>query len=150
MSDDFGLSNWRRLTTQTLAAIRPGLEAGADVIEPAALDGAHDVIIGMSGATFASLIAYVASMEDDGTAEIVKAYNAAAGRLQGFTGHQGKPYLADAPGPRENEAWIVLTVPTDYIDRLVIERADFLSDAGYGQAPSALQALVAALRGAWR
>ncbi len=144
------LTNWRRLTQQTLQAIRPGMEAGADLIEVQAEQGARDVIIGMSGATFASIVAYVADRENDGTSEIVSAFNAAAGRLQNFTGHQGQPYLADVPGPRDSETWIVLTVPTDYIDRILMERDDFLGDAGYSAAPQAFQALISALRGAWR
>lgn len=144
------LANWRRLTGQAMAAIRPGMEAGADVIEVAAASGAHDVIIGMSLATFNSIVAYVADQDNDGTFEIVSAFNAAAGRLQGFTGHEGQAYLADVPGPKANESWIVLTVPTDYIDRILMERNDFLGDAGYGAAPQAFQALVSALRGAWR
>lgn len=144
------LTNWHRLTGQTLAAIRPGMEAGADLIEVQAQQGAHDVIIGMSGATFASIVAYVADNDNDGTSEIVAAYNAAAGRLQNFTGHQGQPYLADVPGPKANETWIVLTVPTDYIDRILMERDDFLGDAGYSAAPAAFQALLSALKGAWR
>lgn len=144
------VANWRRLTNQTLAAIRPGMEAGADLIEVQAEQGARDVIIGMSGATFASIVAYVADRDNDGTFEIVSAYNAAAGRLQNFTGHAGQPSLADVPGPGENETWIVLTVPTDYIDRILLERDDFLGDAGYSAAPAAFQALVTALKGAWR
>lgn len=150
MSDDFGLANWRRLTRQTLDAIRPGMEAGADLIEVAASTGAHDVIIGMSGATFASIVAYVADSDNDGTAEIASAFNAAAGRLQGFAGHEGQAYLADVRGPGQHETWIVLTVPTDYIDRLLFERQDFLSDAGYSTAPQAFQAFIAAVRGVWR
>lgn len=148
MSDDL-LSGFQRLIAQTRRSFHPAMKAGANVIEPAALDGAQRVIVGMSGAAFASLVAYVADREDDGTFEIVSAYNAAAGRLANFTGHQGQPYLADVPGPGDQEVWIVLTVPTDYIDRLVIERDDFLGDAGYQQSPQAFNAVVAALRAAW-
>lgn len=147
---DFGLSNWRRLTRQTIDAFPGAMHAASDLIEVQAVAGAHDVIIGMSGATFASIVAYVASQADDGAAEIVAAFNAAAGRLQGFTGHEGQPYLADVPGPAAEQAWIVLTVPTDYIDRILMERQDFLGDAGYSAAPQAFQAFVTAVRGAWR
>src|SRR5262245_43090263 len=92
-----------------LDAFRPAMQVGADLIEPAALDGAHDTIRGMSGATFASVTAYVADQEDDGTPAIVAAYNAAAGRLAGFTGHDGQPFLIDVAGPADDQTWIVLT-----------------------------------------
>ena len=149
MADDM-LVNWRRLTQATLAAIRPGMEAGADVIESAA--AATTAYRGMSGATRVSTIAYVADSLSSGDAEIVGAYNAAAGRLQGFQGHEGQPYLADVSGPKANESWIVLTVPTDYILGLETENAGekaFIADTLRQHAPQAFQALVAALRGAW-
>jgi len=151
MSDDFGLANFRRLMAQTQASFRPGMEAASDPIESAA--AATTAYAGMSGATRAATIAYVADSEDTGTAEIVAAYNAAAGRLQGFAGHEGQPYLADVPGPGAHETWIVLTVPTDYISDLEHESAGekaFLADSGFGQASQAFQAFVVVVKGAWR
>lgn len=149
MSDDM-LANWRALTQRTLSAIRPGMEAGADIIEAAA--SATTAYRGMSGATRASTIAYVADQADRGDAEIVAAYNAAAGRLQGFQGHEGQPHLGDAPGPAANQTWIVLTVPTDYILNLETENAGekaFLADSLLQNAPAAFGALIASLKGAW-
>jgi hypothetical protein len=144
------LTNWRRLTTQTIDAIRPGLEAGADIIEA---DAAQTTAYrGMSGATRASTIAYVADVGDRGDAEILSAYNAAAGLLQGFQGHEGQPHLGLVRGPGAHEAWIILTVPTDYILSLETEAAGekaFLADTLHQDAPQAFNALVAALRGAW-
>lgn len=145
------LANFRRLIANEKAAIRPAMEAGADVIEAEA--AATTAYRGMSGATRASTIAYVADSEDAGTAEIVAAYNAAAGRLQGFSGHEGQAYLADAPGPGPNQSWIVLTVPTDYIAALETENAGekaFLADSLHGQAPQAFRAIAQTLKGGWR
>jgi hypothetical protein len=150
MSDEM-LANWRRLVQQQLRAIRPGLEAGADLIESTA--AATTAYRGMSGATRNSTIAYVADGDDAGDAEIVAAYNAAAGRLQNFQGHEGQPYLAGVRGPSSDQAWIVLTVPTDYILGLETEAAGekaFLADSLHSQAPQAFGALVATLKGAWR
>lgn len=149
MSDDM-LANWRRLTQQQLAAIRPGMEAGADIIEAAA--AATTAYRGMSGATRVSTIAYVADATDPGDAEIVGAYNAAAGRLTGFAGHEGQPHLGGVKGPGEHQTWIVLTVPTDYIDALEFDDAGekaFLADSLLQNAPLAFQALAAVVRGAW-
>jgi len=150
MSDDM-LANWRRLTKGTLDAIRPGMEAGADLIEAEA--AATTAYRGMSGATRAATIAYVADTSDNGDAEIVAAYNTAAGRLQGFQGHEGQAFLTLVRGPKPNEAWIILTVPTDYIISLETENAGekaFVADSLHSQAPQAFQALVSHLRGAWK
>jgi hypothetical protein len=144
------LINWRRLVANEIAAIRPGLEGGADVIEA---DAAQTTAYrGMSGATRASTIAYVADVGDRGDAEILSAYNAAAGLLQGFTAHEGQPHLALVRGPGEHEAWIILTVPTDYILSLETESAGekaFLADTLHQDAGQAFTVLVAALRGGW-
>jgi len=96
MADDM-LANWRRLTKATLAAIRPGMESGADIIEAAA--AATSAYRGMSGATRSATIAYVADTNDSGDAEILAAYNTAAGRLQGFMGHEGQAFLTLVRGP---------------------------------------------------
>jgi hypothetical protein len=149
MSDAM-LANWRRLMNGQIDAIRPGLGAGADIIEA---DAAQTTAYrGMSGATRAATIAYVADTGDRGDAEILAAYNAAAGLLQGFTGHEGQPHLGLIRGPGEHEAWIILTVPTDYILSLETENAGekaFLADTLHQDASRAFEALVAALRGAW-
>jgi len=150
MADDLGLTTFRRLMNQTVGSFRPAMEAAADPIESTA--AATTAYAGMSGATRAATIAYVADAEDTGTAEIVAAYNAAAGRLQGFQGHEGQPYLADVPGPGPHQTWIVLTVPTDYIGDLEHDSAGekaFLADSGFGQAPQAFQAFIAVVKGAW-
>jgi hypothetical protein len=145
------LDNWRRLTRGTLAAIRPGMEAGADLIEVEA--AATAAYRGMSGATRASTIAYVADMADNGDSEIVAAYNTAAGLLQNFQGHEGQAFLTLVRGPGTGQCWIVLTVPTDYILSLETELAGekaFLADSLHSQAPAAFGALMSALRGAWK
>lgn len=144
------LSNWQRLTRQTLDAIRPGMEAGADLIEVQA--AATTAYRGMSGATRSSTIAYVADMSDSGDSEIVAAYNTAAGLLQSFQGHEGQAQLGLIRGPGPGQCWIVLTVPTDYILSLETELAGekaFVADSLHDQAPQAFQTLVSALKGAW-
>lgn len=149
MSDDM-LSMWRALTGRTILAIHPGMEVGADIIEAQA--ASTTAYRGMSGATRVSTIAYVADQDDRGDAEIVAAYNAAAGRLQGFQGHEGQPHLGDVAGPPSNQTWIVLTVPTDYILSLETENAGekaFLADSLHQEAPAAFQAIIASLKGAW-
>lgn len=151
MSGDVGLATFRRLMQQTHTSFRPAMEAAADPIESAA--AATSAYRGMSGATRAATIAYVADGEDAGDAEIVSAYNAAAGRLQGFQGHEGQAYLAGVPGPGPDQTWIVLTVPTDYIAALEHDDAGakaFLADSGFQQAPAAFQAFVAVMKGAWK
>lgn len=150
MSDDMA-ANWRRLVTRTVAAIPAGLTQGAAEIQQAMVD--TDAYAGMSGATRASSIAYVATAEDTGSAEAQGAYNAAAGLLQDFTGHAGKPYLTDAPGPGPGAAMIVATVPTDYQIDLELENGGekaFVADALHQEAPRALQAVVRAVREVWR
>jgi hypothetical protein len=150
MSDDLGLATFRRLVSQTLDSFRPGMEAAAAPIETAA--AGTDAYAGMSGATRASTIVYVADSHDSGDAEIVSAYNAAAGRLQGFSGHEGQAHLGGVPGPGQHEVWAVETVPTDYILGLETDNAGekaFLADSGFQQAPQAFQAFVAVVKGAW-
>lgn len=150
MPDDLGLAAFRRLIAQTQGSFRPAMEAASDPIESAA--ASTDAYSGMSGATRASTICYVADTHDAGDAEIVSAYNAAAGRLQGFSGHEGQAHLAGVPGPGQAETWAVLTVPTDYILGLETEKAGekaFLADSGNSQAPAAFQAFVNVVKGAW-
>jgi hypothetical protein len=144
-------ANWRKLINRHLAQQRIGLEQGAAVIQAAMV--ATDAYQGMSGATRASSIAYVATPDDTGDSEIEAAYNAAAGLLQGFTGHQGRPLLEDAPGPGQDEALIIGTVPTDYIINLEQDNAGeraFVADSLQQHAPEAFDAVVRATREAWR
>jgi hypothetical protein len=149
--EDQMIANLRRLMANTRAQIRPGLELGAAVMQADMV--ATTAYQGMSGATRVSSIAYVADEHNTGASEIQAAYNAAAGRLQGFTGHDGKPSLASAPGPEPQASAIVATVPTDYILDLELENGGekaFLADAVLQNAPEAFQLLVQALRGGWR
>lgn len=150
MSDDMA-ATWRRLVTRTVAALEQGAEQGAAVIQQAMVD--TDAYQGMSGATRASSIAYVATPEDLGGDEAQAAYNAAAGLLQGFSGHAGKPLLTDAPGPGPGAILIVATVPTDYIIDMELENAGekaFVADALQQEAPKAFDAVVRAAREVWR
>ncbi len=150
MSDDMA-ANLARLFGRTVAAIPAGLAQGAAIIQQSMVD--TDAYAGMSGATRASSLAYVATAENPNGDEPEKAYNAAAGKLQGFAGHAGKPYLTDAPGPGPGAAMIVATVPTDYIQDLELEGAGekaFVGDAVAQDAPQAFDAVVQALRGVWR
>jgi len=150
MSDDLA-ANWRRLIDKHLAQQTVGLKQGAAIIQAAMV--ATDAYQGMSGATRASSIAYVATRDDPGTAEVEAAYNAAAGLLQGFTGHTGRPLLTDAPGPGPNESAIEATVPTDYSIKLELDNAGqkaFLADSLQQNAPQAFDAVVRAVKEAWR
>lgn len=149
-SDDM-IANVRRLIANTEAQIRPGLRVGAALIQADMV--ATDAYAGMSGATRVASIAYVADEQNSGASEAQSAYNAAAGRLQGFSGHQGQPYLGSVIGPGPHRSWIVATVPTDYILDLEQDNAGekaFVADAVLSNAPEAFQLVVQAMRGGWR
>lgn len=150
MSDDLAV-NWRRLVVRHLAQQQAGLARGAALIQAAMVaTGAYE---GMSGATRASSIAYVATASDSNDGEPTAAANTAAGLLQGFAGHAGRPFLTDAPGPGPNEAAIIATVPTDYIIKLEQEAAGekaFVADSLHQEAPAAFGAVVRATSEAWR
>jgi hypothetical protein len=151
MSDiDTILRNLRRLAQRSEAAIAEGLGAGARIVEGDAQQ--TEAYAGMSGATRASTIAYVATPTDSGESEVQGAYNAAAGLLQNFTGHEGRPELVSVPGPGASEAWVVLTTPTDYAIKLETEFAGekaFIADTMHQNAPQVQAAVVAALRKVW-
>jgi len=138
---------WR---DRSVASFRIGMEGGARLIEA---DLAQTTTYrGMSGATRASTIAYVATANDTNDAEIQAAYNTAAGHLQGFTGHAGRPHLGRVAGPGQADVWIVGTVPTDYIDDLELDNAGekaFLGDTVLQDAPQAFAAVVALWREAF-
>lgn len=76
---------------------------------------------GMSGATRAGTVGFVADAE--GKAGFEQAYSSVTQKLRGYTGHDGEPYRTPQPAPSPSTIAVVLTVPTDYIDKLEIERA---------------------------
>jgi hypothetical protein len=150
MSDPFAamITGLRALERRSVAAISEGLEAGAAQMEADAK--ATDAYYGQSGATRESTVAYVTP--GGGVLEAGAAYARAAALLDGFTGHEGKAELEDVAGPGKGEAWIVLTVPTDYIINLEQESAGqraFLADTLHQDAGAALDAVTAALRKVW-
>lgn len=152
MSDgiDAIIANLRRLAQRSEAALAEGLGDGARIVEGDAQQ--TEAYVGMSGATRASTLAYVATQANSGESEAQGAYNAAAGLLQGYTGHEGRPELVSVPGPGASEAWVVLTTPTDYAIKLETEFAGekaFLADAMHQDAPHVQAAVVAALRKVW-
>jgi hypothetical protein len=150
MSFDDILRNLARLRQQSLIAMRAGMEQGADIIE--ADMHATTAYVGMSGATRASTIAYVATADDPNDSEPQSAHNTAAGLLSGFVGHNGQPLLESAPGPGTAQMMIVATVPTDYIIKLETERAGqkaFVGDTLTADAPQAFEAVVRALQQEW-
>lgn len=94
-----------------------GATRGADVLEDEAKQ--TTAYLGMSGATRASTVAYVATTEDDGQDKVSSAYTRAQQALDGFTEHRGKALLEDSGlTPNDDQVMIVLTVPTDYIEGL--------------------------------
>lgn len=141
------IANIRLLQAHAHAGAAIGAEAGADLVEVQIAD--TDVYVGMSGATRASTIAYVATAANPNDIEPISAYNTAEGLLANFTGHEGRAHLEDAAGPGESELWIVATVPTDYIIDLLVQRDDFISDAIHGQGPAAFQGIVDGIRREW-
>ena len=91
-----------------------GAERGARVLEDDAQ--ATNAYAGMSGATRASTVAYVATTEDDGSNRLNQAYIAAEQLLDGFKGHNGAQLLEDSgESVNADQVKIMLTVPTDYI-----------------------------------
>ena len=152
MSDgiDAIIANLRRLAQRSETAIADGLADGARIVEGDAQQ--TEAYVGMSGATRASTLAYVATAADSGASEATAAYTAAAGLLQNYTGHEGKAELVDVPGPSSSEAWVVLTTPTDYAIKLETEfggEKAFLGDTMHQDAPQVFEAAVRALRKVW-
>ena len=144
---DAMIDNLTKLAKHATAGAFTGAEHGADLIEGEM--AATTVYRGMSGATRASTVAFAATHDDSNDSEPIGAYNTAAGRLQGFTGHNGQPELNTIAAVPEHDVWIVATVPTDYAINLVIERGDFIGDAVIGQGPAAFAAIAAGIRAGW-
>ena len=109
------------LARRIAAAARRGLEAEAQAMERDAQN--TSAYLGMSGATRASTVAYVVDERDNGSAKIAEAYGIAAAYLDGFTEHAGRAHLEPAGNIGPGEIAVVLTVPTDYIDKLETQRA---------------------------
>lgn len=123
MSDDFGqiLQRLDALEKRARAAALRGLRGAAAAMQRDAQE--TSAYKGMSGATRASTVAVVISAEDDGAGELQAAYQRAAEHLGGFVGHAGQPHLEPAGSVSGDEIAVILTVPTDYIDKLETERA---------------------------
>jgi hypothetical protein len=141
------IANIKKLQANAHIGARHGAEDGADLIEVEIAD--TNVYAGMSGATRASSLAYVATASDPNDIEPISAFNTAEGLLANFTGHEGQAMLGDVAGPGESELWVVATVPTDYVLDLVVQRDDFLSDAIHGQGPAAFQAIADGIKQEW-
>lgn len=155
MSDPTGISamirKLRDLKIEAVTAMEQGMDAGAANIEAEA--AATTAYAGMSGATRASTIAYVATEQHTGAGAAQAAYGAAAAHLTGFQGHEGQPYLGPVPGPGPDTIQIVETVPTDYIAEIEFDNAGakaFLADALHQQAPQAFDEVVQAVRGVFQ
>ena len=118
------------LESRVKAAAFSGLEDGAFDMESEARQTV--AYRGMSGATRASTIAYVATAENPNQGPIEIAYDIAAELLDGFTGHMGAANLEDSGiTPSADEIVVILTVPTDYIDKLEFDNGGekaFLKD----------------------
>lgn len=152
MSDPTGIDDiiarLRGLQQQVPQSLAAGADAGAALIERTMAD--TDVYVGMSGATRASTVAFVATPDDPGDIAPLEALATAESLLNGFTGHQGQPELNDTPGPAAGHVWIVATVPTDYAVSIVAERGDFIGDAVLSEGPAAAQAAFSAVKAGWR
>lgn len=132
--------------------LRRGMARGANGPLQDEIDGrADEKIVGMSGATKTSAVAYAATDVDDGSGTFASAYSVAAALLDGFTGHDGAP--ADEAGavtPDADTYYVIGTVPTDYQIKVERERAGekaFLKDAGYAAAPAVFEEAIAPLKG---
>ncbi len=94
-----------------------GLKNGAAAMESEAQStGTYN---DQSTATRASTIAYVATSENDGSSEALRAYDEAVSRLADFRGHSGQPLIEDSGetiGP--DEVKVILTSMDDYVQWL--------------------------------
>lgn len=97
-----------------------GLVDGAEALEADAK--ATSAYSGMSGATRASTTAYAVGPGHNSTSKIDQARDTAASLLDGFEGHDGKPFLEEKPGPDGDSLMVVLTVPTSYANTLETAR----------------------------
>lgn len=124
------------LESKVKAAAFVGLEHAAFDMESDARETV--AYFGMSGATRASTIAYVATAENPNQGPIQIAYEIAASHLRGFYGHEGEPWLEDSGvSPGQDELVVILTVPTDYIDDLEFDNGGekaFLADTLHAHA----------------
>lgn len=140
-----------RLLDATRESIPVLLQRPAEAMQMAA--EVTTAYVGMSGATRASTVAYVTTPERPNANAFAVAYDVAAEHLAGFTGHDGRPASISIEGPRRAEAWILLTVPTDYIIKLETENAgakSFLPDAFAGVAPAIVPTIAPALGRVWK
>lgn len=149
MSDDMmkGFQSWAK---REIEALEAGAHDAADDLQAGMLENAQQVIGGMSGATFAAEVAYVAMPDNPNPGPAQAAYARAAGLLAGFDGHDGQPHLGSAPGPRAGEIMIVSTNPTDYNIALEYDSAGrkaYRADTLHQGAPALFQAVVNRLKG---
>lgn len=125
-----------------------GATRGAAVLQDDAQ--ATSAYYGMSGATRASTVAYVATSEDDGSSKAQAALSRATGLLSGFTGHNGAQLLEDSGASVTiDQIKIVLTVPTDYIVKLETETGGqkaFLGDTLDSAAPFVFELIADAIK----
>lgn len=132
--------------------LRQGLKRAANGPLQDEIDGrADEKIIGMSGATKGSAVAYAATDVDDGSGIFETAHAVAAALLENFPGHDGQP--ADEAAqvtPSADTYYVIGTVPTDYQIKLERERAGekaFLRDAGYAAGPAVFEEAIAPIKG---
>ncbi len=126
--------------------LRIGMERGASIIES---DGkATTAYKGMSGATRAGTVAYVADSQDNGLSHFGEALDAASALLSGFRGHFGQPHEESIGSVGSDEIVIIYTVPTDYIDKIETgnggEKA-FLEDTFNVAAPQVIEEVAQAV-----
>mgnify|MGYP000337756353 CR=1 FL=1 len=139
------------LGEQVRARLRTGMTAATTPLQDEIDGRADDKIIGMSGATKGSAIAYAATDVDDGADWFQSAYEVASGLLEGFTGHDGQPADEAAQiAPDAATYYVIGTVPTTYQIKLEREQAGakaFLQDAGYAAAPAVFEAALVPVKG---
>ena len=125
-----------------------GARRGASLLQGDAQE--TNAYAGMSGATRASTVAYVATTEDDGSSKIGAALAAAESFLDGFTGHRGVAVLEDSGLSLDtDQVRIILTAPTDYIEGLHVWHGGqkaFLGDALESNAPQVFELIADAIK----
>lgn len=109
-----------QVATLAERGILAGLRRGMDDLE--AVAKRTTAYRGMSGATRASTVGYVAGTPD-GRERFAAAYAAAAELLTDFQGHDGRPFRVSESAIDDTTIVGVLTVPTDYIDHLEFDAA---------------------------
>lgn len=144
------LKNTRALFGRQIAALPLALVPVAAHAESEAQ--ATTAYRGMSGATRASTVAYVATPKNNGESAFDAAYVRAVDILIPYTGHDGQPHGEYVRLPGDHAAYVVLTVPTDYIQRLELDNAGqkaFLLDSILPAAVDALETMQPVLAAAW-